>query len=117
VVEGGERSLELLAEAVAVLEPSPSNLALRRAVVDYSAPLRSLVKRTHARAALKRALEEAACTSAEALRERGRAELAMTGGAPGGERLTGPEALTPSERRVVELAAAGRSNPDIAAEL
>jgi DNA-binding NarL/FixJ family response regulator len=117
VVEGGERSLELLAEAVAVLEQSPSKLELVRALVDQGALLRSLGKRSHARAALKRALEEAAGTSAEALRERARAELAMTGGAPGGERLTGPEALTPSERRVVELAAAGRSNPDIAAEL
>ncbi len=31
--------------------------------------------------------------------------------------MSGPEALTPSERRVCELAAAGRSNPQIAAEL
>jgi DNA-binding CsgD family transcriptional regulator len=117
IVEDSERSLELLAEAVGVLEQSPSRLELIRALVDQGALLRSLGKRSHARAALKRALEEAGPTSADALRERARAELAMTGGAPGGERLTGPEALTPSERRVVELAAAGRSNPDIAAEL
>jgi DNA-binding CsgD family transcriptional regulator len=29
-------------------------------------------------------------------------------------RLSGADALTPSERRVAELAAAGRSNPEIA---
>jgi DNA-binding NarL/FixJ family response regulator len=109
--------VELLSEAVSLLEDSPSRLELIRALVDQGALLRSLGKRSHARAALKRAIELAADTTADALRERARAELAMTGGAPGGERLTGPDALTPSERRVVELAAAGRSNPDIAAEL
>jgi DNA-binding CsgD family transcriptional regulator len=117
LVEGGDRGLELLSEAVSLLEDSPSRLELIRALVDQGALLRSLGKRSHARAALKRAIELAADTTADALRERARAELAMTGGAPGGERLTGPDALTPSERRVVELAAAGRSNPDIAAEL
>jgi DNA-binding CsgD family transcriptional regulator len=41
-------------------------------------------------------------------------ELRATGARPRRATLTGLEALTPSERRVAELAAAGMSNPEIA---
>jgi DNA-binding CsgD family transcriptional regulator len=43
--------------------------------------------------------------------------MTAAGGRPRREAVSGPESLTPSERRVCELAAAGRSNPQIAAEL
>jgi DNA-binding CsgD family transcriptional regulator len=45
------------------------------------------------------------------------AELRVAGGRPRHRALTGIEALTPSERRAVELAAAGRTNKAIAQEL
>lgn len=117
LVEGGERGLALVSEAVAVLETSQSTIELVRALVDQGALLRSLGKRRRARSALMRALESAAGMSAVALEERARMELEMLGGLRAGLGASGPAALTPSERRVVELAAIGRSNPDIAAEL
>ena len=41
-------------------------------------------------------------------------ELVVAGGRPRRLMFSGPEALTPSERRVAELAADGRSNREIA---
>jgi DNA-binding CsgD family transcriptional regulator len=53
-----------------------------------------------------------------ALRERARTELAATGARPRREALlSGPESLTPSERRIAELAARGQSNREIAQAL
>ena len=46
-----------------------------------------------------------------------RTELYSAGGRPRREALSGPESLTPSERRVAELAAEGHSNRDIAQTL
>ena len=54
---------------------------------------------------------------AQPLAEHARNELYAAGGRPRREALTGPESLTPSERRVAELAAAGQSNRDIARTL
>ncbi len=46
-----------------------------------------------------------------------RVELAAAGARPASDRLSGRDSLTPSERRVATLAAAGRSNPQIAQSL
>jgi DNA-binding NarL/FixJ family response regulator len=54
---------------------------------------------------------------ADALAERARSELRASGVRARRTALSGPESLTESERRVVELAAAGRSNKEIAGEL
>jgi DNA-binding CsgD family transcriptional regulator len=53
-----------------------------------------------------------------ALHERARGELAATGARPRRDvLLSGPESLTPSERRIAELAATGQSNREIAQAL
>jgi DNA-binding CsgD family transcriptional regulator len=53
-----------------------------------------------------------------ALNERARVELAATGARPRREAfLSGPASLTPSERRIAELAATGQSNREIAQAL
>jgi DNA-binding CsgD family transcriptional regulator len=51
------------------------------------------------------------------LAERAEQELLASGGRLPKRPLTGGEALTPTERRVAELAAKGLSNPEIAASL
>jgi DNA-binding CsgD family transcriptional regulator len=54
---------------------------------------------------------------AHVLAQSARDERHAAGARPRRDRLSGPEALTPSERRVARLAAEGKSNPEIAQEL
>ena len=74
-------------------------------------------KPTEAREPLQRALELARACGATALAERVRTELQATGARPRREALSGVGSLTPSERRVADLAAAGATNREIAQEL
>jgi DNA-binding CsgD family transcriptional regulator len=62
-------------------------------------------------------LDLAARCGARPLTARVREELKAAGARPRREWRTGVEALTPSELRVVRMAAAGTSNRDIAQEL
>jgi DNA-binding CsgD family transcriptional regulator len=66
---------------------------------------------------LRAGLDLAHRCGAVRLAERARAELLTTGAKPRRAVLTGLEALTASERRVAELAAAGMTNPEIAQAL
>lgn len=117
LVLGGAEGLELLGEAVRVLGRSPACLEEARARIDLGAALRRAGRRNEGRELLREGLDAATRMGAARLRDRARAELAAAGARPRREAVTGPEALTPSERRVCELAAAARSNPQIAAEL
>ena len=62
-------------------------------------------------------MDLARACGAEPLAERARTELRASGVRARRTALSGPASLTESERRVVELAAAGRTNREIAAEL
>ena len=53
----------------------------------------------------------------DTLAERARVDLQATGARPRRELRTGVDALTPSERRVAQMAAQGMSNPQIAQAL
>jgi DNA-binding CsgD family transcriptional regulator len=66
---------------------------------------------------LRNGLELAVRCDASRLAERARDELAASGARLSSVGLTGPESLTPSERRVADLAARGRTNRDIAQSL
>lgn len=114
LVEGGKRGAELLSAAVAVLEASPSRLELARALVDLGATLRRAGRRTEARAPLRQGLELAERFGAFRLERQARAELAATGSQLRQRTLSGLDSLTPSERRVTEMAAAGMTNRGIA---
>jgi DNA-binding CsgD family transcriptional regulator len=117
LVEGGDPGVELLREAVSVLERSQARPEHARALTDLGALLRRSNRRTDAREPLRQGLDLARQCGATVLAARAREELVAAGARPRRERLTGVEALTPTERRIARLALAGKSNPEIAQDL
>jgi DNA-binding CsgD family transcriptional regulator len=117
MIEGGKQGTARLQEAVAVLEHAPARLEHARALVELGAALRRANQRQTARGPLLAGLELAHRCRATRLQERARTELAAAGARPRRYVLSGADALTASERRVAELAAEGRSNPQIAQDL
>jgi DNA-binding CsgD family transcriptional regulator len=118
MVADGQKTVDLLEEAVTVLDTSPSLLELAHATVDYGAALRRGGRRTDARKMLRRGVELAEKCGASALRKRGYSELVIAGGRVRRAKSTGDlQALTPAERRVADMAASGMRNQDIAKEL
>jgi len=113
----GDAGLHHLEEAVAVVESSPARLEHAKALVALGAGLRRARRPGDAREPLRRALELAEVCGASALADQARSELHAAGGRPRTTALSGVASLTPSERRVADLAAAGRTNRDIAQEL
>jgi DNA-binding CsgD family transcriptional regulator/tetratricopeptide (TPR) repeat protein len=114
-------ALDLFAEAVDVLEGSPARLEELRARLDLGAGLRRAGRRAKARGELERVLATARAAGARAIEARARDEIVAARGGRGGSRPAvadvGVRALTPSERRVVDLAAVGMTSPEIAARL
>jgi DNA-binding NarL/FixJ family response regulator len=98
-------------------EAGVAGLVPRRALTDLGAALRRGGRRIDSRTPLRQALDLAHRCGANALAERARTELAASGAQPRRAMLTGLEALTPSERRVAEVAASGMTNRDIAQAL
>ena len=117
LAEGGERGLELLHESVASLRESSARLELAHSLTELGAALRRAGERKAASEPLGEALELAARCGARRLAGRAREELKATGARPRRAWRTGVEALTPSELRVVRLAAEGATNREIAHQL
>lgn len=114
---GDAQGLRLLEEGAALLASSPARLEHACALVDLGAAQRRAGRRTHAREHLSAGLDIAVQCGATLLARHAIEELSTTGARPRRVRTTGPAALTPGERRVAELAAAGRSNREIASAL
>ena len=117
LAEPNERGIDLLREAVRVLEVSPGRLEFARALVDLGAALRRSNHRAEARPMLERGLELAEQCGATNVAEHGRVELRAIGVRPKAAVGSGIDGLTAAERRVCELAADGLSNPEIAQAL
>ena len=114
MLTGGRPGLDDLREAAEVLASCGAELEHARALVELGAALRRSNQRTAAREPLREGLDLAYRCGAGRLAQRATDELRATGARPRRASLTGLEALTPSERRVAELAAGGMSNPEIA---
>jgi ATP/maltotriose-dependent transcriptional regulator MalT len=117
LVAGGREGLELIGRAVEIGRGGPSRLEYLHALVDYGAALRRANRRAAAREPLRDALDRSLRAGAGALAERAREELAATGSRPRTEVRSGLESLTPSERRVAELAADGLTTRQVAETL
>jgi DNA-binding CsgD family transcriptional regulator/tetratricopeptide (TPR) repeat protein len=117
LIEGGDHGLALLEEAVQVLGDSPAKLEHARARTELGAGLRRANRRSQAREQLRQAVELATICGATQLAARAERELLATGARPRRIALSGVESLTPSERRVAELAASGPTNREIAQAL
>jgi DNA-binding CsgD family transcriptional regulator/tetratricopeptide (TPR) repeat protein len=115
VIEGG--NIEQLSEAVAVLRAAPAPLELARALIDLGAAHRRAGARTRAREVLYEGLDLAHSTGGIRLANLARQELVVAGGRPRREAIRGRDALTPSELRIAQLAAEGKTNRQIAQAL
>ena len=117
LVGPAEERAERLNAALELLAASPARLEHARVLVDLGATFRAAGQRTMAREPLLDGLALAARCGARALERRVRAELAAIGLRPRTDAHSGTNSLTPSERRVAELAAAGGTNREIAQTL
>jgi DNA-binding NarL/FixJ family response regulator len=115
-IDGADR-VAALEEAVAVLDGSPARLARAEALADLGAALRRTRRDVDARAPLREALELARRCGATGLAKAAFDELAATGEHVRRYTPIGVESLTPSQRRVAELAASGMTNRQIAQTL
>jgi DNA-binding CsgD family transcriptional regulator len=116
-VKGGEGGLELLREAVALVDESEALLVRAHCLVDYGAALRRAGRRSEAVNPLRKGLDIAYRCKAEPLVENAREELKVLGTRPRRTAISGLDALTASERRVAQLAAEGLPNRAIAQAL
>ncbi len=114
VTREGAAGIELLEEAVALFEDSPRSLEHAHALSELGAALRRDNRPVEARAPLREALELARRCGAARLAKRTHDELQATGETVRRHTPIGVESLTPSERRVAELAGSGMTNRQIA---
>jgi DNA-binding NarL/FixJ family response regulator len=112
-----DEEIAVLHEAVSLLDTSGAPIERARAHADLGAALRRAGRPVEAREPLRVAVDLAHRFGAVALEEHALDELRATGARPRRRAVTGPGALTRSERRIVELAAAGRLNREIAEAL
>jgi DNA-binding CsgD family transcriptional regulator len=112
-----DRGMAHLEEAVAVAEGTPARLEHAKALAALGSAIRRDRRPSESREPLRRALELAESCSATPLMDFARGELHASGARPRTSALGGVESLTPSERRVADLALGGQTNRDIAQTL
>jgi DNA-binding CsgD family transcriptional regulator len=106
-----ERAADLLGQAVDAHQRLPQPVERARTLLAYGEALRRAGRRTQARGVLQQACALFEGTGAALWAERAHAELGRVGG-----RVRQDE-LTPTERRVAQLVAAGKTNREVAATL
>ncbi|MFD9890259.1 AAA family ATPase [Amycolatopsis sp. NPDC059027] len=108
--------LDTLAESAEVLAGSPARLEHARSRFRLGLALHARGHAEDARAQLRQAYRLARECGADALVERAGEAITRAGGRRPRAARTGAGALTPRQRRIAELAAAGRTNRQIAEE-
>jgi DNA-binding CsgD family transcriptional regulator len=116
-VRSGENGIELLREAVEVLDRTEAELAPARARLELGMALRRTRRPRDARRPLEEALDSARRLGSVHVTERALGELHAAGGRPRRLALSGVESLTPGQLRVAKMAAEGMSNREIAEAL
>jgi DNA-binding CsgD family transcriptional regulator len=116
-VGDGELRIAALTEASEVLAHSPSALQRAHVLVELGAAQRRAGQRTAAVTPLREGLELADRMGASRLVATARHELRALGLRPRRPAVSGPGSLTPTERRVAELAASGLTNRQLAEAL
>jgi DNA-binding CsgD family transcriptional regulator len=116
-LESPDIALRHLEEALSILESSPSDLDRARTLVDLGRMQRLAGRPSDAREPLRLGLELAVQCGSNRLAATAHEELRAAGVRPRRVAVTGVAALTPAERRVAELAAAGQPNRIIAEQL
>jgi DNA-binding CsgD family transcriptional regulator len=117
LVEGGDDGVELLRESVSVLATSQARLERAKSLTELGAALRRANQRASARTILREGLELAHQCGAVVLGERAHTELLATGARPRRLVRSGVDSLTPSERRIAQMATEGQTNREIAQAL
>jgi DNA-binding CsgD family transcriptional regulator len=114
VLEGGDRGIASLREALEVLEGAPAALERARALIDLGTLLRRAGQRAEALEHLRDGLDLAHRCAACALTKKARGEMVLAGARPRRDAARGRDALTASELRVARMAAEGMTNREIA---
>jgi DNA-binding NarL/FixJ family response regulator len=117
LVVGGADGLVLLRQAVSGMEDSPARLERAHALAELGGALRRANQRSEAREPLRKALALARACGAAGLARRVADDLEACGERRRRHTPIGVASLTPSERRVAEMAASGLTNRQIAQTL
>jgi DNA-binding NarL/FixJ family response regulator len=113
----GDEAIELLEEAVSVTGDSPRRIERAHALLALGELKRRRGARAEARIPLREAFDLARRCGARRIAKRAHAELEASGEKMRRYAPVGVESLTPSERRVTDLAASGMTNRQIAQTL
>ena len=116
-VEGGTAGVDMLVQAAELMERCPRPLDRAEVLLDLGSALRRANRRADARDPLQLALDLAHPRGARLITDAAERELRATGARPRSVVFSGVDSLTPSERRVAELVAAGHTNRTIAQTL
>jgi DNA-binding CsgD family transcriptional regulator len=115
IVGEPDECLARLEQAVQLLDGSPAKVQLASALIDLGHALRQAgASPSEARNALRSGADIAFRSGANPLLSKATSELRLSGARPRRLALSGTQALTSSQSRIVSLAVAGLTNPEIA---